>query len=50
MRGLQMKNETPEFIEIGFNVRIKAIEKKFYPTSQDTYKDYEIINSEVKKC
>ena len=32
-------------IQIGFNIELKPIEKKFL-CSEDTYKDFEIINKE----
>ena len=37
------------FIELGFNIKIKPIEKR-HPLSPETYKDFEIINNEVKQC
>jgi len=39
---------TEQNIQIGFNIELKQIEKKFL-CSEDTFKDFEIINKEVLK-
>lgn len=39
-------NKQKQNIEIGFNIILKPIRKKFIG-SQETYKDFEIINKEV---
>ena len=40
--------KTKEKINIGFNIELESIEKK-YIISNEKYKDYKIKNQEIKK-
>ena len=42
-----MKTEQKQEIRLGFNIYLKPIKKKFI--NKENYKDYEIVNKELKK-